>query len=375
MILCFHCSQETKGRLDELVLVGGYSDYAEVLSVAVSNLAMLQKEIGTKGAIVIGDTNSPADDEVTEQATRPAVPNRTRRTRQPATDVILPELLRRPTGDISAGIRLPDDRWVTGDAVPLDRWIFGQYNKLLPAKVSCRGLATLLAQEPKGVPLERAAMDIALSARTLGTVLRDYDRRFCPDRDTALATAFPNEDEDGRSVTRYATQFVAGINKAGQVSGLLIDLKLINYTNTKDVRLQLTDTGRRLAFLESPVLDGKLDRAVARFSTEELQLLLHHIQSHVPVEDFAFRTIMEAIGKGACTPEQLDAAMRAYVSPERRDVLKSAFLSSQRSGAISRMSDLGLVARVRDGVKVTYALTKQAEHYMETGIAQGALAQ
>jgi len=378
MILCFHCSQEIKTRLDELLRVGGYKDYGEVLSSAVSNLAILQKEIGDKGAIVIGDTSTPHVTEVTEQPERPrALVNRARRTASPpAAEVGLPELLRRPTGPTPAGARLPDDRWATGDVVPLDRWIFGQYNKLLPAKVSCRGLATLLVQEAKGVPLERAAMDIALAARSLGSALREYDRRFGPDRDTALATAFPNEDEDGKSVTRYATQFVAGINKAGQVSGLLIDLKLINYTNTKDVRLQLTDAGWRLALLESPVLDGTLDHAVARFTTEELNLLLLHIQSRVPVEDFAFRTIMEAISKGACTPEQLDTAMRAFVSPERRDKLKPAFLSSQRSGAISRMSDVGLVARVRDGVKVSYALTRQAEHYLETGrIAEGALAQ
>jgi hypothetical protein len=75
-------------------------------------------------------------------------------------------------------------------------------------------------------------------------------------------------------------------------------------------------------------------------------------------------------------PEQLDAALREFVSQERRDDLKPAFLSSQRSGAISRMSDLGLVSRVRDGVKVSYALTGQAEDYLVTGrVAEGVLAQ
>jgi hypothetical protein len=158
---------------------------------------------------------------------------------------------------------------------------------------------------------------------------------------------------------------------------LLIDLKLINYTNTKDVRLQLTDVGWRLALLESAVLDGAFDSAVARFSTEETNLLLGHIRSSVPAEDFAFRAIMEAINHGAHTPDQLDTALQTFVSPDRREKVTSSFLSSQRSGAISRMYDLGLVARMRDGVKVSYAIAHQGEHYLVSAAqtAERALAQ
>jgi len=130
----------------------------------------------------------------------------------------------------------------------------------------------------------------------------------------------------------------------------------------------LTDVGWRLALLESPILDGGFDHAVARFSPEEMTLLLAHIQSSVPAEDFAYRTIMEAIMRGLCTPEHLDAALREFVPPDRRDKVTLSFLSSQRSGAISRMNDLGLVTRVRDGVKVSYVITRQGEHYLESAV-------
>jgi hypothetical protein len=53
MIICFKCSPETKEALDTLVESEQYRDYAEAISIAVVNLAVLQGELADKEAIVI----------------------------------------------------------------------------------------------------------------------------------------------------------------------------------------------------------------------------------------------------------------------------------------------------------------------------------
>ena len=160
-----------------------------------------------------------------------------------------------PSGPLAS---LPDDVWAHGASVPLDRWVFGQYNKLLPAKVSGRALARLLAKEPRGVVLDQAARQIATDAKAFGALLREYDEQHGTDRDTALAVAFPAGEED-KALTRYANQFVASVNKFGQVYSLLMDFKLINYVKAKDVRLLLTSVGWRLALLTNTMFHSPIE--------------------------------------------------------------------------------------------------------------------
>jgi hypothetical protein len=59
------------------------------------------------------------------------------------------------------------------------------------------------------------------------------------------------------------------------------------------------------------------------------------------------------------------------MSSDKEKTLSESFLASQRSGAISRMEDLRLVLRVRDGVRVFYDVTDIGERYMARSVAQG----
>jgi len=139
---------------------------------------------------------------------------------------------------------LPADVWVEGQEIPLDRWLFGQYNKLLPAKASCRALAHLLKSAPSGVPLSQATSRISDAAISLGEFLENHDQQQKVDRDDALAIAFPTPGEAAdKGRQRYANQFVASVNSNGQLSGLPFDLKLINYVRQRDPKLQLTEVG------------------------------------------------------------------------------------------------------------------------------------
>jgi Arc/MetJ-type ribon-helix-helix transcriptional regulator len=379
MIICFECSRETKDALDRLVKTGQYKDYSEAISFAIENLSILQGEIAKNGALVIGQSD-PVESSVLDPAptSRHAAKSQlleSHALRRPRTkgnqskeSVGISEifLLDRIEGPLPSLAGLPSDVWIHGQNIPIDRWIFGQYNKLLPAKVNCRALAHLLKDHPKGVPIDQAASQIAEEAAILGDFLAHHDEKNRIGRDDALSTAFPSTGmgtEKGR--LRYANQFVASVNKQGQVSGLLIDLKLINRTSGKEPRLLLTEVGWNFAILRNAILDSAQETPSQKFTREEIEFLLDHIARSVPAEDFAYRTILSAILNGVVTPEQLDASLQRYIPQDPGRDLSKSFLSSQRSGSISRMADLGLVTRERDGVKVAYIATDSGKQYLQ----------
>lgn len=385
MIVCFQCSPKTKMTLDSLIETGQYKDYTEAISSAVENLSILQKEILKKGALVIGQDGPSAS----QMPNMPATAKDVTLSQQPSSQTFNPEESKKSKTKqhfLKEGVMIPrlflldgigeappplagspTDVWTTGQEVPLDRWIFGQYNKLLPAKVNCRALAHLLVGEPKGIPFEEATSRIAEEAVILGSFLTRHDEQNGIGRDDALSTAFPSiEDNAEKSRLRYANQFVASVNKQGQVSGLLIDLKLINHTGGKKTRLLLTEVGWRFATLRNPIFDSAQEKPAQKFSAEEITFLLDHISRSVPAEDFAYRAILTAIVDGADTPDKLDTALQKYLSPKAAKNLSKSFLSSQRSGAISRMTDLGLAVRVRDGVRVSYIITDGGKQYAES---------
>jgi hypothetical protein len=267
----------------------------------------------------------------------------------------------------------PDDAFVHGSKVTVDRWFFGQHNKLLPVKASCRALAVLMAERPLGIPLSDASSRIAREAAELGDYLRQLDAVSGAIREDSLATAFPENGQDGdRSRLRYANQFIASLNAQKQLSGLLADLKLVNHVRAKEPLLLLTDTGLRLAKLPNPILDEAArpnGSSRPRFSEDEISLLIQHIREHVPVEDYAFRTALRAIRDGANTPESLDEKLKSLLASGKKKI-SDAFITTQRSGVISRMTDLDLVLRRRDGIRVKYETTHRGNTY--SGAQQGA---
>lgn len=377
MIICFDCSPETKKTLDALIETGQYKDYAEVISVAIANQVILQSQIANKGALVIeGDSISQfkpsgvTGNSIKESVNSPLLqtPKNEDLKAGDRAAIKIPPIFRLDGLTDSSPLisQLPSDFWVPGQEIPLDRWLFGQYNKLLPAKANCRALAHLLLSEPKGVALDDATLKITSEAAVLGDYLRQCDALNGNGRDDALSTAFPSSnDKSSKGWSRYANQFIASVNKQGQMSGLLIELKLINYKPSKKPRLHLTDIGWQLSTLHNPILDGTQDSQAQKFTDEEISLLLDHISNNVPVEDFAYRAVLTAIVEGANSPERIDEFLQRYVSEEKTREVSSSFLSSQRSGAVSRMADLGLVERVRDGVRVSYLVTKRGRQYVE----------
>lgn len=363
MVICFNCSSTTKKALDDLLRGGDYKNYAELISCAVENFAVLHSHLGTKDSMVIETPRPSAGESVDIRSNAHSLRlSRQNLSRGPGRPVLpgnrpaIPDmfLLHDLVNESPKFSSLPTDEKQNGEDIPLNRWIFGQYNKLLPAKASCRALAQMLKTTPDGLDLSKTAWRIAEEAWALGDVLAAWDIFYGFLRDDTLATAFPTTS-DGRR--RYANQFVGSVNREGQISGLLFDLKLINFAKGDRRRILLTEPGWKFALMHSAVLDDADDKPARKFTEQETQFLLAHISRNVPAENFAYRSILEAISGGADNPDKIDAALLKHSSRDTQQRLSKSFLSTQRSGAISRMVDLGLIARAREGVKVSYLIT------------------
>ncbi|HOE12282.1 MAG TPA: hypothetical protein PLQ35_09235 [bacterium] len=383
MIVCFNCDHHTKQKMDSLLKDGEYKDYSELIAVAVGNLFLMDQEFSEKGSLIIGENCPPrliAHPARQAGVARPVAALRAEQT--PSQQKKWRGVSVQSPGD--GDLRIPDLFLFeglselpvlpvdvprvenAGEAFTLDRWLFGQYNKLLPAKANCRALARLIARNGNGANLETAS-EIAEAAAVLGDFLSDHDQRHGIGRDNALATAFPRTgDEAEKSRARYANQFVGSVDSQGRVSGLLSDYRLAVLAGNDPPALRLTVAGLALAGLRNPVLDQLQDDPTQKFSLEERNFLLDHIRRFVPVEDFAFRAIIAAILEGGNTPDKLDRALEPYIPTDSNRSLSESFLASQRSGALSRMADLGLIARERKGVRVEYITTEQGRDFAKS---------
>jgi hypothetical protein len=391
MIVCFRCTAETRDDLNRLMATGTYRDIGEAITAAVRNQVLMEQEVAEKGAIIIGSAAPPfplppRDDraELPQPQVQPVKNGNLKKDRSaPKTSPAVerpdpPSASAAPTVPVLFQLEgfpqepptgladLPADMWATGQVIPLDRWVLGQFNRLLPAKANSRALVRLFLDQEKGLPIEPTAERIAADAAVLGDYLTALDEARKTSRDDALATAFPTTAEGGdKGRSRYANQFVVYQNGRGELSGLMVDLKLINVMHQRKERLIVpTKIAWQFARLPNPVLDEPTDGPTEKFSPEERALLLRHIVTSVPVEAFAYRVILEAVSHGSNSPDTIDAALKAYVSEDRADKLSPSFLASQRSGAISRMSDLGLVERRRDGVRVFYEITDEGRTFL-----------
>jgi len=347
----------------------------------VMNLFALHPEFGSLEAMVMRREAATEESGRGEKSKAPAQPAKEGRASRkdggevetrassdrPSVVADVPGIFARPAAEMQPGgfAHPPDDVFAGAESVPLERWLFGQYNKLLPAKATCRALLNLLADTPDGLAVGAAGTTIAEAAAHLGDVLSRHDERHNLCRRDALAVGFPSSGPKGdKGRLRYASQFVAAVNAHGQLSGLPFGLKLLNVAGSGGTKLLLTEMGIRFACMENPVLDGSQSSSPQKFTSKETDFLLQHISSSVPVEDFAYRTVLSVVLEGANTPSHADDALRAFISPEARERVTKAFLSTQRSGAVSRMVDLDLLWREHAGTRVCYVPTERGAQYV-----------
>lgn len=232
------------------------------------------------------------------------------------------------------------------------KWLWGQVNRIFPLKFVLRAILNVA---PEGqLNLEDAHPLLRPVSRNFALLLRDIDEREETRRDNRLDVGFPSGDDEDAALTRFLSQFFFDRRVDGSVSGALPLLRFVGPAG--DDRIGLTAAGLDFARLENPILNGK-GRTRRRISAEEGRFYVQHVMEHVPGEAAAFRVIAQALRNRVHTNEELAAHLRRTVGSDWSESL----VSTQRSGAMGRMLDLGLTRRERRGVRVKFYLTETGD--------------
>ncbi|MGO8703838.1 MAG: hypothetical protein ACLQVA_08470 [Candidatus Brocadiia bacterium] len=389
--------------MDELIAVQLYPDFSTFCSTAIENQLLLEES-------ATGDTLHPAGTEPTAgmaktgPKTRGNVKDGAHRSGNAMTSLTLSRApshgqekdirspvkgqvdrhqLQQPLSDLaidrvskSPPFGLPSavpDIFDTTHVVPVDRWFFGQYNRLLPAKVSLRALAVVSQEGREALVLDNIAPRVAELAAGVGDYLRALDQRHTRHRDDALATAFPTagaEGEKGR--VRYQYHFV-GHTARGEQGGMLVALKFATVQVIKNKpHILPTSAGWEFALIANPILDGDPTAETPTLSAEEIAFLLRHIKEHVPVEFFACRVLLSLIDEGKVTPTAVTQCLARYLVDGKTQATEEDFLSTQKNGVLGRLGDLRLVQRLRKGTSITYRLTSEGKAFLEENKLQEA---
>jgi hypothetical protein len=351
MVICFNATPEAHTALQRVLATGHYADINAALCAAITNLAVLDTTVAAQGGFVLTTGSAPAP----LVRSRPAVA-------EPAS-ALIPAELKKPTPPFETARFAAPASQPTADEGELGPkgWLWGQFNKVFPVKVTCRGTLNLLLQNPAIKPVEAAAI-ITKSAAALAVLLRKADESSGRKRDEAFGAAFPSEDRDNeKSLTRFAEQFVYA---TGSFATSSLPLQM-GFVHCAGGELRLTPAGIQFGELENPILDGNLLQSAEKFSIEELDFLRAHILAHVPQERSALRAILRAVDHGATNPDAVDAYLRQLYTAECAE-LTEPFLGTQRTGAISRAVELKLLRRRRHGIRVTYEVEEAGRSFLGT---------
>jgi hypothetical protein len=381
--MSFRCPPILKDRIDALIHAGLYPDFSSFVVAALENQLLLEEVHAPRAEA------PPADERGAEEpAAPPQEPPRPPGITPAGESVwrIPPHERTMPEAALATGAGLRGferDRlgekppfplpgvvpaeWPPEQRVTVDKWLFGQYNRLLPAKVSLRALAVMAADAGDALPLAEVAPRIADLAARFGAHLRALDRRFLTHRDEALATAFPEEGPEGqKGRLRYQNHFV-GHSVNGRPGGLPADLCLADISFRKNRPwLAPTPAGWEFARLASPLLDSPVvSPPAARFAPDEVSFLLDHIRHVVPAEWFAYHVVLSLIAQGERTPNLLTRRVGRYLPSGQSLKKQRDFVSTQRTGVLGRAADLGLIRRERQARHITYDLTRRGDAFLE----------
>jgi hypothetical protein len=244
--------------------------------------------------------------------------------------------------------------------LPSAQILWALYNRIFPVKVSLRVLLNILKSNPTEdgyVSLTQVQDSATEEARRLGRELSYVDKRSHRVKGDKLSTGLPRRGD--KSGDRFKFHFVGSINSKNRVSGAPAILRFVAIRKDRQGQAQIgiTKSGLQFASLENPVLD-KADYATP-ISEEEANFYLQHISENLPREYALNISVLKAIESGRTTPNELIQII-LDLHPHTRNEEAQAI----RSSLISRLSELGLLSRRRNGLNVTYSLSMKAIDFL-----------
>lgn len=234
-----------------------------------------------------------------------------------------------------------------------DNWLFGQINRVFPIKFGLRMLLILLQDKGQWLPLEYFHDKAAENARSFGNLLEGIDDTRKNKRSEKLSVGFPTGTIT-KSLDRYKSQFL-GYKKptSGKNVGALPILKFVEIikNNDDEYSIGVTEPGILFGLLQNTYLD-KLD-GIKTITEKEATFYIDHIINFVPSESDAVNIVLKLINNGINRPNQIDENISGMF-PEWTENQ----VTTNRSGVLGRIWDLGLINKERDGLKVSYSLSR-----------------
>jgi hypothetical protein len=239
-------------------------------------------------------------------------------------------------------------------------YLWGQYNRIFPVKVIARVTSNLVKRnESSHIPLAELQEVSAEVARTIGRDIVRAEKKTGRKRGDIISAGLPTGADEEKAKARFKNQFVGFLSEK-RMEGAAATLKFLELSRDGGdiVSVGITDFGLRFAAYVNPVIESQ-DYSTP-FSFEEVNFLLEHIASELPEEAKLMRLVLSGVKEGVSTPDTLNDRMKAF-SSSWSDIERS----TMRAGVISRVSELGLLDRKKNGVKVTYIMTELGEKYLQ----------
>lgn len=235
-------------------------------------------------------------------------------------------------------------------------WVWGQVNRVFPIKFVVRVLAN--AGDFDGIPFEEAGNVIGTAGRSFGLFLAALDERAERGRVDRLSVGFPTSDAEKDAVSRFCSHFFGERRGDGRVSGAAFMLGLVGLL--EDGTVGLTKAGASFACLRNPLLDGS-SFTHPTLCQDEIDTYLSHCRKSVVGETKAFATVLSGLLQGYGSNDDLNSHI---ASGPGRDWTES-MVSTQRSGAMGRMLELGVIERHREGRRVRFEMTDRGRVFLE----------
>lgn len=236
--------------------------------------------------------------------------------------------------------------------------LYGLWNKFFPVKITVRVLANMIKGNGEYAPLDSVQERAAEVARRLGKEIVRKEKDLGRKRGDMIATALPWKRDEFKAKARFKTHFVGYLSK-NRIEGSPAALKLVNIVKKDGISMiGLTAAGLSFAELTNPVID-KEDYS-SSLSQQEKQFLTTHLKVELSKESNSMKSILQWINEGAKNPTAIHLKLK-----EKMPNLSETELVTLRSGLLSRMDELNLITRTRQGLSVSYDLTQEGEEFLK----------
>ncbi|HEX5976161.1 MAG TPA: hypothetical protein VFY68_02730 [Nitrososphaeraceae archaeon] len=241
--------------------------------------------------------------------------------------------------------------------------LWGQYYRFLPVKVGVRVLLNLYTEHlPELRDFTEKVTNVVLPFRHQLAKLDRMDRRSFGE---LLSATFPTNDE--KSIKRFVNQYILHLRTSDMtLLGMMPELKLINVISDENgiVKIGLTNFGSQFALLQNPVIDLTKPESL---SGDEINFLLNHIADNLPAEFEHMTIALKAIENGKNTRDELNAALKGYyLHYHKGSEWSDTVINTMRSGLFSRLNELGLVRREKNGKYIRYHITAVGKKYVQS---------